>query len=119
MPGIVREKPGVQLCETRSASRARMLRRKHFPPAVLSPARRGNDVQDAVAQIQAVRNQPGQPALLRRAHGKVPDRQLDVVFLEPVQPRPRVRINHLPVNPQPGITLPRSPLRKVGVIAFP
>ena len=131
---VEREQPRVELGIAAVARRTRALGREHFggrrrrPPLRLRVQRRvdfgGRSVSRASTWTTPLPYSSARASAARSAGSfsaatdDLRDRQLDRVLLEPIEPRPALRRQHLAVDAQLGEALARRPLREVGVVAL-
>ncbi len=77
-----------------------------------------DDAHHVAAEIERLRERSHELAIGGRSNGELGHRQLDVVLLEPIEPRPRVGRRRDAVDPQRRVAAPGRPVRELGVVAL-
>ena len=114
MPGIEGKKPWIQLWKAAPASGAGAAHGKQQG----RPGTRARDLHAALAKFQALAQQIPDPRFGPGLDAHLPQRQFDIVFDEPVEPRPACRRRHLAVDAQLVEPAACGPARELGVVAL-
>ncbi len=120
---VVREQARIERFEAAAARRARALGREELavgrpcPPSGTTKGRRQH-THHVAAELDGARERVGKLAPRGGLNVELSDGQLDVVHLEPVEPRPGVRRRQLAVDAQRRVAAVRRPLGELGVVAL-
>ena len=113
--GVVREQSRVERLEAAAARRARALRREKL---ALAPLRCFEHTNHVAAERQRLRERIRELPVRGRPDVDLCDRQLDIVLLEPIEPRPALRRRRHAVDAQCRVAAARRPLGKLGVVTL-
>jgi len=126
---VIREHARVELRIARAAHRTCALGGQHFHGAefrggqpavhrVVQAVERRKQMHHALADFERLVERMTQLRFVVRRHDQVGDRQLNGVFAEAVELRPRVDRHEFAVHPQMRIAARLGPLREIGVHAL-